>query len=76
VSADAVRQSIAADRGLAPEAASFLTGSTIAELEGSADRLARLVAERRRDEGPAAPPDPITAALAAKREQKGRLVAM
>jgi hypothetical protein len=73
VSADELRQSIVVERGLALEAAGLLVGATAEELEASADKLVRLIEERRREEEPATAIDPITAAIAGKQEQKRRL---
>jgi hypothetical protein len=74
VSVDAVREAVAARHGLSAEAASFLSGSTVEEIEQSAEQLARFVDEHGRREEPAPPTlDPISAALADKRAQKRRL---
>jgi hypothetical protein len=68
-----LREAVAAERGLPDTAAPLLLGSTLAELEASADQLARLVGERGRGEAPAPPADPIVAALADKQRRKQAL---
>jgi hypothetical protein len=72
---DDLRELVASEHGLSPEAASLLTGSTLAELEQSAAELSKLIGER--DEGPAASRarDPFTAAAEIKAERKQTLMA-
>jgi hypothetical protein len=76
VSVDEVRAAVAARHGLGADAASFLTGSTIDELEASAERFARFVDEHRQQAQPTSPPEPISAAIANKQAQKRRLAEM
>jgi hypothetical protein len=74
-----LRQAIARQHGLDQEAARFLTGATLAELEQSASALARLLAERREEEPePEAVPvqDFFTAAAEARRKRKAELAAI
>jgi hypothetical protein len=62
-----------------PDAAAFLTGSTVEELEASADGLGRLIAEHRERSEPEpdpATPDLLTEARTAQRERTARLAAM
>jgi hypothetical protein len=69
-----VREAVCAQHRLDPKkAASFLTGESLAELDESAERLARLLETSRHDEEPPAPVDPITAAIAGRQAQKRRL---
>jgi hypothetical protein len=68
-----LRQAIAAEHGLDHEAARFLTGATLAELEQSASALARLLAERREEEPEPVPvPVPVQDFFAAAAEAKAR----
>jgi len=43
---DALREAVAAEHGLDDRAVSFLTGSTVEEIEASASALTRLLGER------------------------------
>ena len=61
-----IRGEIAASRGLDARAAGLLTGSTLGEIEASADALAQLVGAHDERERDAAPVD----LLAASRQQK------
>jgi len=74
---DDPRAVVAAEHGLAPEAAQFLTGETVEEMEASAVALAQLLG-RGTDRIPhdAGAVDPISAGLRAKAEQKASLQAL
>jgi hypothetical protein len=65
-----LRERIAGEHGLDAEAAEFLVGTTVEELEQSATALAELVGERHEQEAP----DFFAAAAAAKAERKRALV--
>jgi hypothetical protein len=69
------REIVAAEYGLSPEAAKFLQGETLEEVEGSAATLVQLLGEHR-DEQPAQALDPITAGMRAKAERKAELHAL
>lgn len=74
---DSLRSEVAAARGLAPSAASFLTGETVAEVEASADQLVQVIganAERHARE-PAAAPDVFAIAREQKAQRKQALLA-
>src|SRR5215471_11033292 len=71
------RTIVAAEHGLDQEAAQFLTGETVEEIQASAVALAQLIgrsADRVPDDAPAV--DPITAGLRAKAERKASLHAL
>jgi hypothetical protein len=73
VAAD-VRMSVASERGLPESAADLLVGSSIAEVEESADALVGLLAKYGREQQPVPEQvDPIAAALAGKAERKRAL---
>jgi hypothetical protein len=78
VTVDAVRQAVAAQHGLPEDAAGFLTGETITELEASADGLAALIASHRTGAEPDPEPasDLLTAARHAQQARKRELAAM
>jgi hypothetical protein len=67
-----VRRTVAADHGLPAGSESFLTGSTLAEVEASAATFAKLVEERRRESEP--PVGVFERAAAAKAQRKRELV--
>jgi hypothetical protein len=77
---DDPREIVAAEYGLTPEAAKFLVGETLDEVEASAVALMQLIGrDEGRDPDPAPAPqahDPITAALAAKAQRKRALAAI
>jgi hypothetical protein len=66
---DDLRRTVAVEHGLSLEAAQFLTGSTLAELEASAVALARMIEERREPESASAT-DFFAGAARAKAERK------
>ena len=68
---DEIRALVAAERGLSPDAAAFLTGSSLAELEASADGLVALVSTQPSQEER---PDLLTAARAEKARRKQELL--
>jgi hypothetical protein len=70
---DDLRSAIALAHGLDQDAATFLTGETIEQLEQSADQLARLVETHHQESEPAPQVDPITAALQDKARRKREL---
>jgi hypothetical protein len=74
-----LRRLVARQHGLDQEAARFLTGATLAELEQSASALAQLLAERGEEE-PEPEPVPVqyffTAAAEARRKRKAELAAI
>jgi hypothetical protein len=72
-----VREAVAHRHGLGADAAAFLTGSTLDELDASAGLLAELVAEHRGPE-PTTNTGPGTFAdlIAAKRRRKQELAAL
>jgi hypothetical protein len=72
-SATELRQVVASEHGLDPEAAKFLAGSTLSELDESAAALAKLLGERREQE-PASVPDFFTSAATAKAERQRALL--
>ena len=76
----AVREAVAARHGLGPEAASFLSGENISELEASAEVLKRLIATKQTERTDAtAEGEPVgffAAARAAKQERQKRLAAI
>jgi hypothetical protein len=73
-SAGTVRAAVAAAHGLPEQAADFLSGESLHELEQSAQSLAQLLAEHRpRDAEASPPPDPIMTALASKAARKREL---
>jgi hypothetical protein len=63
MSVDELRRDIASAHGLPEEATSFLAGTTVAELEESAVRLAELFKARGAPEPEPAPESSLTAAL-------------
>lgn len=65
-----LRQLVATEHALDPEAAKLLVGSTLSELDESATALAKLLGDRREE----LPMDFFTAAVAAKHERKRSLV--
>jgi hypothetical protein len=69
-----LRRFVAAEHGLQPAAAKFLTGATIAELEESAARLADLLGKQRPPERTQRPPSMFSIAAAEKAERKRTLV--
>jgi hypothetical protein len=71
-----LRRLVADAHGLDPEAAKFLTGSTLTEVEESAATLARLIAERHEQETAAAPPGPFTNMAAERARRKAALTAI
>ena len=73
---DQVRSAIADQRGLGMTALPFIDGTTIEELESSADRLAELIAAHRGRSRPEPERDIFTEALAAKTARKQELLAM
>jgi hypothetical protein len=70
---DDLRSAIALAHGLDQDAATFLTGETIEQLEQSATRLARLVETHHQESEPAPQVDPITAALQHKARHRQEL---
>jgi hypothetical protein len=73
-----LRRDIVAQAGLPPSAASLISGSTLAELESSAQALAELVAARVPDTEQAPEQNPLVAAFAPglKRARQRALVEM
>lgn len=71
-----LQQAIAAEHGLPPEAAAFLTGATIEAVEASAVALGKLLGAVHVSEEPPADrePDFFTVAVAAKAERQQALV--
>lgn len=67
-----LRATIAADFGLSGEAARFLVGSTVAELESSAASLVRLVGQNERQESPATPAADLFAGAGAAKVARQR----
>jgi hypothetical protein len=67
---------VASERGLDHRAAQFLRGSTLAEVEASADALVKLIGQGDKPEPAAATgaPDPFTGAAAAKAQRKRDLL--
>jgi hypothetical protein len=74
-SLDAVRHEVAAARGLDAQAARFVHGETVEELEDSADRLASLL-NREPTQARAAVPDLFSTATKEKAARNDALVAM
>jgi hypothetical protein len=75
---ESLRADIAAARGLGADAASFLRGTTLEEIEASADALARVLGRRddRGDQPPAVRPGLFTEMAAAKTHRKQALAAL
>ena len=69
-----LRAEVAAARGLGPDAATFLTGSALAEVEASADALVQLLGERGHAEE-TGPDDLFARASVEKAARKERLLA-
>jgi hypothetical protein len=71
-------EAVAAQHGLGVRASSVLTGTTVAEVEASADVLVKLLgtAQARREPEPVAVEDVFTAAARAKAERRAQLAAM
>jgi len=71
---DAVREQVGAEHGLPPAAIKFVTGETIEDIEGSADRLAKLLdtASARADDEPT---NLLDAARRGQAERKAALLA-
>jgi hypothetical protein len=75
---DQLRHTIASEHGLSPTAAKLLSGTSVSELEASADALERLLADydaRAQETEPAAT-NLLTAARAKQQERKRRLHAL
>jgi hypothetical protein len=71
---DELREAVAREHGLPEGSASFLTGSSLVELEQSAERFAELLTTSRPQEPEPVPElDPIRAALRDKQAQKREL---
>jgi hypothetical protein len=64
--ADELRSLVAREHGLDDEAAGFLNGSTLAELEASAAALVKLLGQRHEEEPAAEAPNPFAGAAIAK----------
>jgi hypothetical protein len=75
---DPLRGEVAARHGLGVDARSFLTGTTVDELEAQAAALAKVLGAHadRREPEPAAAPDLLTVAAAEKARRKQELAAM
>lgn len=75
---EAVRYQVAAARGLSEDAASFLTGESVEELEHSADALAKLLGagDDHGDQAMTAEADLFRNPPAAKAERQRRLLAL
>jgi hypothetical protein len=72
-----LRQAVARAHGLDPEAAPLLIGETVDELDASAAKLARLIAERHEQEtAAAATPGPFTNMAAERARRKAELAAI
>src|SRR5262249_21312171 len=73
-----LRRIVARENGLDDEAARFLTGETLGELEQSAATLAQLIGERREEPEPEHEPtlDLFAGAALAKAQRKRALVGM
>jgi hypothetical protein len=71
-----LRRLVATEYGLEPEAATFLTGSTLDELDASAAELVRLLRKRREQEQPAAGQGLFADAVAATARRKRELTAL
>jgi hypothetical protein len=72
---DALRAEVAAGHGLPAGAESFLTGSTLEEIEAEADALVKVLGASERQPEPEPALDPITAALRQKQQKRQQLVA-
>jgi hypothetical protein len=75
---ESLRYDIAASRGLDAGAAGFLTGTTLEEIEASADALARLIdaSGEHRQKSAIAGPDLFTGMVESKARQKRELAAL
>ena len=74
-----LRQDIAAAHGLGADATAFLTGTTLAEIEAEAGKLARLIGasdESRRQESEVAGPDLFGGMAESKASRKQALAAL
>jgi hypothetical protein len=72
---DEVRKAVATDRGLPDGAEAFVSGTSLAELEASADALSRLVASHSRPER-SEPQDLFVRTRAEKAERQRTILAM
>jgi hypothetical protein len=73
---EALRRLVAAEYGLEPEVATFLTGSTLDELDASAAELVTLLGKRREQEQPSAGHGLFADAVAATARRKRELAAL
>lgn len=74
---DDPRELVAAEHGLDAQAAAFLSGTTLDELEASASKLAKLIGERESEEPPVARGfDLFASARAAKVDRQQKLAAL
>jgi hypothetical protein len=73
---EALRRLVATEYGLEPEAAAFLTGSTLEELDASAAELVTLLRQRREQEQPSAGQDLFADAVAATARRKREIAAL
>jgi hypothetical protein len=72
-SLEALKREVAVQRGLGVDAARFLSGEALDQIEQSAAELSALVEMHGRQQPEPAQVDPITAALASKAQQKRAL---